>query len=328
VPKIKEIGRFKIDANVSVFITCFFVSFLFWIMIVLSKEYTAYIFVKTNYTNLPEDKILTYKLPSELRLEVNATGFVLVSKTLTNSLQTINIDATPPKKNGRYNVGDEFVLQLQSQTSQITEQLDNSYKIKSVFPDNISFYLASKSQKVVPVKYHINYNFLSQFSYTDSIHISPKKILLKGPKQILDKINFVDTDSITIDSIKENVTKTVNFILTDELKQVKTRTTKGVIYIPVDKFTETEIELPITINTSSVPYNIKTFPVKTKVKFLVTLSKFKSIKPILFSVSANIKNIDLLKANKLNLTLDKYPSYVKNPILSPSEVEFILNQKQ
>ena len=243
-------------------------------------------------------------------------------------MQTINIDATPPKKNGRYNVGDEFVLQLQSQTSQITEQLDNSYKIKSVFPDNISFYLASKSQKVVPVKYHINYNFLSQFSYADSIHISPKKILLKGPKQILDKINFVDTDSITIDSIKENVTKTVNFILTDELKQVKMRTTKGVVYIPVDKFTETEIELPITINTSSVPYNIKTFPVKTKVKFLVTLSKFKSIKPILFSVSANIKNIDLLKANKLNLTLDKYPSYIKNPVLSPSEVEFILNKKQ
>jgi hypothetical protein len=319
--------RILVNQNISVFISCFFISFLFWILIVLSKDYNGYVLVKTNYTNLPEDKMLTYKLPSELRLEITASGFVILTNSIFNNLRTINIDATPPKKNGKYNTGDEFVLNLQSQTSQIAEQLDNTFKIKSVFPDNISFYLAAKSQKVVPVKYHVGYSFLSQFSFADSLHTLPNKVLIKGPKQLLDKITFIDTDSISLNNIKENIIKSVEFKMTEELKQVQIKGTSGIVYIPVDKFTETELELPIQINSTNSDYNIKTFPAKTKVKFLVTLSKFKSIKESMFVVTAVVKNVDLKQANKLNLKLERHPSFIKNPILIPNEVEFILNQK-
>jgi len=182
------------------------------------------------------------------------------------------------------------------------------------------------SQKVVPVKYHINYNFLPQFSFADSIHTIPSKVVLRGPKQILDNISFIETDSINIQNIQKDVSQIVPFKITEDLKQVQIKSAKGVVFIPVDKFTESEIELPIETNSTNT-YFIKTFPAKTKVKFLVTLSKFKSIKPSMFKVRAITENLDLMHTNKLLLSIEKYPDFIKNPILNPSEVEFILNKK-
>jgi len=319
--------KFKINTSISVFISCVGISFLFWVLIVLSKEYTTYITVKASYENLPEDKMLTYKLPNELRLEVNAAGFVILSNSVFKPLYKVLIDATPPKKIGKYNNGDEFVLELQSQTNQIAEQLGNSLKIKSIFPNTINFYLAAKSQKVVPVKYRISYNFLSQFSFADSIRTSPNKVLLKGPQQILDRINYIETDSLVLNNIKQNVVRVVNFKMTDDLIQLNLKSTKAVVVIPVDKFTETEIEVPISINTGVSNYNIKPFPSNTKVKFLVTLSKYKKVKAQNFKVVALTQNVDLLHSNKLQLQLQSYPPYIKNPTLNPSEVEFILTNK-
>jgi hypothetical protein len=320
-PKLK----IRWDQNISIFITCFVISFLLWLMIVLGKDYTTYIYVKATYSNLPEGKMLSYKLPNELRLEVTTSGFVLLTRAIKGTKEMISIDATPPKRN-EYSTVDEYQVSLLSQLSQVTEQLGNEYKIKTIFPDNLLFYLTSLSQKIVPVKYHLRYDFLPQFSFADSIHAIPSKVLIKGPKQILDNITQIETDSVSILSIQEDVTRVVPFKMTEDLKQVQIKGTRGVVFIPVDKFTETEMELPIS-NDQSGSYIIKTFPPKTKVKFLVTLSKFKAIKTTDFKIVAITQGIDLNKANKLSLRLERYPSYIKNPTLSPSEVEFILNQK-
>jgi len=321
-------GRFlkiRLDQNISVFVTCFIISFLLWLMIVLGKDYTTYIYAKVNYTNLPEGKMLSYKIPSELRLEVTTSGFVLLTNAIKGDQEKIYVDATPPKKSEN-KVSDEYQVSLNSQLSQLSEQLGNEYKIKSIFPDNLMFYLASMSEKVVPVKYHISYDFLPQFSFADSVHVIPSQVLIKGPKQILDNIQSIETDSINIASIQKDVTRVVPFKMTEELKQIQIKGTRGVVFIPVDKFTETEMELPININQAG-SYTIKTFPPKTKVKFLVTLSKFKSIKTSDFKIVANLQGVDLAKANKLSLSIERYPKYIKNPVLNPSDVEFILNQK-
>ena len=297
-------------------------------MIVLSKDYTTFIYVKTNYTNLPEDKMLTYKLPSELRLEVNATGFVLLTNILfEKELSTVSIDATAPKKNGK-NISDEYSISLQSQSSQIAEQLYNTFKIKSITPDVIGFYLSAKSQKVVPIKYNIKYNFLSQFSFADSLLTIPNKILIKGPRQILDKINVIETDSLVLNNIKSDLFEKVNFKITDDLKQVQLRTLNGVVGIKVDKYTETEIEIPISVESNNPNFVIKTFPSKAKIKFSVTLSKYKTIKQSMFKVTTQTSNIDLLHAEKLDLYIEKFPSFIKNTTINPTEVEFILNAKQ
>jgi hypothetical protein len=47
---------FRLNPRISVFISCFFISILFWLMIVFSKEYTYKIKVKALYANVPSDK--------------------------------------------------------------------------------------------------------------------------------------------------------------------------------------------------------------------------------------------------------------------------------
>lgn len=318
-------NRKRFDKEISIFVTCFIISFSLWLMILLTKDYTSILNVKATYSNLPEGKALNNKMPNELRIEVVTTGFVLLTNAIKDVKLNVKIDATPARKS-ELNTTEEFQISLQTQITQISEQLGNEYKIKSIFPDNLVVYMTPLSQKVVPVKYHVGYNFLPQFSFEDSIHVIPSKVLIKGPKHILDKISKIETDSINVSSIKEDITRIIPFRMTEDLKQVQIKGTRGVVMIGVDKFTEAELELPIQ-SVNSGRYIVKTFPPKTKVKYMVTLSKYKKIKASDFKVVANTNGVDFKTVNKLSLELVQYPQAIKNPILFPNEVEFILNQK-
>lgn len=313
------------DKEISIFTTCFLISFSLWLMIVLTKDYNSNILVKADYTGLPEGKVLSNKLPNELRIEIITTGFVLLKNALNSVQQRVEIDAAPTRKLD-LEISGEYTISLQSQISQLSEQLGTEYKIKSVFPENLSINLTTRAQKVVPVKYHLSYSFLPQFSFEDTIHLIPSRVLIKGPKHILDNIDHIETDSINISSINSDITKVIPFKINEELKQVEVKGTRGVIIIKVDKFTEAEIEIPIQGITEG-PYQIKTFPPKVKVKYMVTLSKFKTVKNTDFKVVANIKGVDLNSVSKLALQLVQYPSTIKNPILLPGDVEFILNKR-
>ena len=72
---------------------------------------------------------------------------------------------------------------------------------------------------------------------------------------------------------------------------------------------------------------LRTFPSKVKVRFTVSSSMFRSIKPEQFSVVVDYKELAVSPSDKCNLYLRAYPHSASNPRLEMNRVDYLIEQQ-
>jgi hypothetical protein len=297
-------------------------------MIVFSKEYTYKIKVKALYANVPSDKVVSYKLPDSLDLEVYGGGFELYGLNFKNTPKEVVVDLGHLKKSKGNFESVEYQINLSQQLSYVSEQFaEYGVKVTKIYPEQISFFFDAKEKKLVKVVPDISFSFANQYSINGKISFFPSKILVKGPKAILNKIDSITTEKVVLKNLNKDYIGFANFKLPQNSSGIELPAKKLAYKIPVEKFTETELEIPIS--TINVPdgFSIKTYPNKVKVVFNVGLSSYKSITPSMFVVNAFVGNIDSIsKTSMLKLKLEKYPEKVNNCRLQKEKVEFIIQR--
>lgn len=318
----------RLNPRISVFISCVFVSILFWLMIVFSKDYTTKIKLKAEYLNIPNDKVVSYKLPDSLDLEINGVGFSLFSLSFKDFPQQIIVDLGQLKKNKRNFEAEEYTINLSQQLGQVSDQFTNfGIKVTKIFPEQVSFYFDAKAEKIIKVIPNFKYSFAPNFSINGAMSYLPKKMLIKGPKLALSRIDSLTTTAIEINDLNKDFLGFYDLLLPKELSGIEMPAKKIAIVVPVEKYTETEMEIPIQVMMVPKGFSIKTFPEKIKVIYSVGLSKYKSIKPSDFKVTANGNNVDSLSnVSMLKVKLEEFPLEVKNCRLQTEKVEFIIKR--
>ena len=128
----------------------------------------------------------------------------------------------------------------------MAEQLGGSMRVERIFPDTVTFVFDQKSQKIVPVKLNLTYSFAKQYQLNGKVKVIPSNIIIKGPKSVLDEIDFLETKQHNISDIGS--TKRHLIPLKSENNQgVDFGISAVVAEIPVEKYTEAEIMLPVTM---------------------------------------------------------------------------------
>jgi|688.fasta_scaffold191867_2 hypothetical protein len=320
---------FRLNPRISVFISCFFISILFWLMIVFSKEYTYKIKVKALYANVPSDKVVSYKLPDSLDLEVYGVGFSLYSLNFKNTPKEVVIDLGHLKKSKGNFESDEYLINLEQQLNYVSEQFaEFGIKVVKILPQQISFYFDAKEKKIVKVVPSISYSFAPQYSINGKLEFFPKKIVIRGPTSVINKIDSITTEHVALNNLSKDAIGFIEFKIPNFNSGLELPAKKIAFKIPVEKFTETELEIPISTVNVPAGFSIKTYPNTVKVVFSVGLSSFKSITPSMFTVNASIGNIDSLsKTSMLKLKLEKFPLQVKNCRMQTDKVEYIIQRK-
>lgn len=303
---------------------CLIFSILFWFLIVLSRDYTSVISVPVKYVNLPKGKIIINKLPDYLTLEVNSFGFNLLRYKLKPATDPIIIDLGQLKvaKSSK-----ESFLVTNSRTDRIRRQLGTNIQVLKVLPDTLFFKFDTKVLKRIPVTLRHSLDFERQYQVSDSIIIKPSNITLSGAKSILDSIKYLETELLKVSSINKTITRTVPVKLDSMLKKVELSTKRVVVTIPVEKFTEASIVIPIHLINVPPDFTGKTFPEKVKITYMISLQEFENINPALFHVIADYNESQKTNASKLKLIVAESPDFVKNIRVEPERVEFILMRK-
>ena len=82
----------------------------------------------------------------------------------------------------------------------------------------------------------------------------------------------------------------------------------------------------MSITIKNLPQNIsvKTIPEKLNVSFLVGLSKYKEIRPSDFILSLDYEVLRKSDSNNETVTLESYPTYIKNPYLKDNKVKWLI----
>lgn len=316
----------RLDKRLYVFIICLLFSTLFWLLTVFSKEYTTDISFNACFLNLPADKILIKDLPSKIAVKVKASGFSLLGVQYSAKNDTLFIDASNVKKHLSDNTTNEiYYLLLNNQLSLMAEQLGGRMKVEKIFPDTVTFVFDQKSQKIVPIKLNLSYSFAKQYQQNGKVKVIPSNIIIKGPKSVLDEINFLETEAKNINGIES--TKRHIIPLQKNANQSVDYGIKSVVAeIPAEKFTEAELMLPITIKNVPFGYVVKTFPAQVKVKYNVSLQNYDLVKPEQFVVEANLAATNDINNNRIKVRLVKQPAQIsKLKIINP-HVEFIMRK--
>jgi hypothetical protein len=316
----------RLDKRLWVFIICLLFSTMFWLLTVFSKEYTTNVLFNACFINLPADKILIKELPSKISVKVKASGFSLIGVQYSAKNDTLFIDASNVRKYLKVNSTNEiYYLLLNNQLSLMAEQLGGSMKVEKIFPDTVTFVFDQKAQKIVPVKLNLTYSFSKQYQQNGKLKVIPSNIIIKGPKSILEGIDSVETKPHRINDI-ESTKRHIIPLNSDNNQGVDYGLNSVVAEILVEKYTEAEIMLPITVKNVPFGYVVKTFPAQVKVKYNVSLQNYDLVKPEEFAVEANLAEVNNIANNRIKVSLVKQPQKVSKTKIINAQVEFIMRK--
>jgi len=275
--------------------------------------------VGVDFINVPKDKFIT-KADTSFRITLKANGLKLLSNKISK-YERININLSNIKFNK--NPKNHFFgnVDLKSYVNNLVLLKFPIVKnIVSISPEVLSIEMDYAYSKKVPVRALYTYTLEKQYFLYGDIKIEPDSVYVLGSKSKIEKINFIETDSIDFGTINTTIDDFLslkqcsNFNYHLSNKSVK-------IYIPVEKFTEKELKIPIVLPVNKLNDNIKIFPDNAKVTFMVAIKDYKSISSDMFIMSVDISNIN--NNTFMPVILEKVPPFVKINNISPEEVEFI-----
>jgi len=307
-----------------VFLVCLVLASFLWFLNALEKHYTDHITVPVRYINLPKDKDLTGKLPDKFVLTVDAFGYTLLRHKLSLAYTPVLLDVNELTNN--YLEGklmSKYTISTNGHKEEIAKQISSEIQIISIRPDSISFKVSSVVEKLVPVHPIVDFTFAKEFILQNPPIVKPESILVRGPEEILDTLNYIYTKSIELKNLSHTVKRDVDLVMLQELKSELDEVS---VLIDVEQCTEAKFEIPIQIINQPDSLLIKTFPAKVKVTCRIGLSKYSKLNYNSFKAIVDYSHRSGV-LSKLRVVLDKVPETVLSVDYFPKDVEYIIERK-
>jgi len=308
--------------KVSVFVICVAISFSMWGLIKLSRVYEAPVKYRINFQNLPSDKVLVSTEDSVLTLYIKARGLELYSRMLNPAKNIINVNLSGMRlsRDGKIFYG---YVRTSRFLKEIAAQLPQDNSLAGVEPDTLKFAFEEEYRKRVPVRADLSLSFADQFQLYDSLKLSPDSISLFGVKSVLDTIYRIKTENKNIKNLNSSRMLTLKLIKPKTKPAITLSTDTITAEISVERFTEAEVKVPITVEERNSRY--RTFPDKVTLTCRVAMREYERLDPSLFSVT--IDDIEANKSGSSNLApvkVVRQPKFARVIRIEPERVEYLI----
>jgi hypothetical protein len=315
--------KVKFRKKLSVFLLCMLLSVFMWLFIKLTHDYTVDFHFDIEYRHYPKNLVLTEAPDSVLAVGVNSKGFELITAHYLHGSRHLIVDFNEFRI--RHNLGGGYYTHIVTAQlmPQIGKQLPSSRSIEYVSPDTLTLHFTNATRKKVPVLLRLNTSFRKQYQLYDRIEVKPDSVFVTASREVLDTLRYIETKSMTKKNLDENQRFSLPLILPLKPGQLRVSSDTVEVFIPVEKYTEATISLPILPKQTSSKFVLKTFPDKCTITCLVPLRDFRSVDADLFSVFVSSDPAKIQGTNKLKVELAKSPARVKVLKIVPEEVEFI-----
>ncbi|BAX81546.1 YbbR-like domain-containing protein [Labilibaculum antarcticum] len=332
IPDLQKVKAFfntgKIASNKKLLVYVFFVGIatIFWFLNALGKEYTTTVNYPVRYINLPQNKVLTNKLPEHFALKVNAYGFDLLRYKLSSAFLSNPFDVGLYTNNRMENSSLRNYSLTTSQIVNLFEKdLSSSIKLISILPDTIMFEFSPIVEKKVPIKSMVSISFEQQYMLDEAISLEMDSVVLKGPSSKLDSVYFVETERLVLKDLNKTAKRNVSL---KQIKGIKFSQRKIEITVPVEQFTEEKMNVPVKVSNLPDSLLLRLFPGDVKVSYFVGFKKHDKVSADLFDIRVDYNQTSEEGSNKLKIRLLSNPSFVTNVRFHPQEVTYLIEKKK
>lgn len=316
IPKIKNILKKRKAKMFLMFLLC---SSLIWFLNKLSETYTNNATFNLVFQNIPDSLLLNKVSKKQIDVRIEANGFQFLSFNVKNKEVGVDVSTVSLLK-GKYYIPPNVYRK------QIDKQL-RSMTVLEVDSDTLFFEFTRLGTKVVPVSSKLNISLLQNHILDGQLAIEPKEITIKGPMDIIDTINRVNTVSMDLPDVSSDFTKEVTLYKNPGLANVTYSNNQVVVRGKVSRFSEKVIEVPIKVINLPQKYEIRIFPDKVGVLCRGTLDELKLLNSNGFEVIADYNSITNDESKTMNLKLLKKTDNLQSAELNEKEVEFILRKQ-
>ena len=205
----------------------------------------------------------------------------------------------------------------------IQRQLGTEITLNYITPDTIFYEFSSVERKKVPVEPNIDIDYASQYMLGSGLTSQPDSIIISGPHSLTDTIKKVQTIYKKFSKVDKSFTVDLKLIPITGVYFVKKQVT---LFIPVEKFTESFVMVPVIVINLPDSMEMKTFPASVKINYIVALRNYNKVRPRQFRAIVDYRNIYSSINNKLKVTLERQPAIVKSVSFRPKNVDYIIEK--
>ena len=300
-----------------VLVVCLLCAIGAWLFLALNQTYVYTAKTVLIYKDFPQKKAFKALQTDTVDLQVEGTGWQLLFARLRVNPQSVTVSLE--KLNTR-----NFIL-FSEQLPKINKQLETSQKIISVKPDTLYFDFSKRTNKRVPLKLRYDFSFVTQYGIASEIQLKPSYVNISGPQEELAKIKEWYTDTLKLKNLQYSASTRVA-IKTNNMVNVSIYPTSVGVKVPVDEFTEKTIEVPLNLINNRNFYDVKLYPKKVKVTFMVALSRYEEIDEDFIVANVDVNEWKLLHHEQLTVKIARFPEYCKLVSINPTKINFMIEK--
>lgn len=268
--------------NWLILLISFFLSLLLWFFWTMEEQTQTSITFKTKYINIPKDRIIVSKLPQKVEVQIEATGFYLLSQKMKNNGRELEIDLSSINSNN-------FILSLYNNIPKI----DNG-RILSTVPENIQIISEIKATKKVKIELSADIEYKKGYNLEEPITMEPEFVYVSGKQEYIKNIYSIKTEKIRLKNLDKEFKKTIKL---EAPENVKISSKKVKLTIKPVVFTQTKLR--VDINVRNIGENIVIIPSKAEVLIQSSFENSKKIEQSKIKLFVDIR--DTLKNNNSNI---------------------------
>lgn len=311
--------KIRLNKRVYMFLFFLFISIILWLLIKLRYEYVSTITYKVNISELPDNKVVVESDSLIAKVKVRALGYNLLRYKFFKYYKPLQVtaDGLIPSK-GMY-----YIL-LSRQRERFSLQLGPDLTLLEVSPDTLYFQLSDVVQKRVTVKPDLKITYAKQHMQAGSYTVSPAEVRAKGPASIIDTLSFIYTQPLVLENISDSIDVELPL---KPVKGVSFQPSDVRVSIPVEKFTEARVEVPVSCINIPLGYDVLLSPKAVTVICNVAVSKYFALKPDHFTIVCDYNDLIFEPSGKVHVKVSEHPDFIGRIQLEPRKVDFIIVKK-
>ncbi len=263
-------------------------------------------------SDLPNDKVLTGQSSDKISLKLKGYGFNFARYYFKNPEFKFSVNEMKTDKYSFIWTKEKNLFSLERFVSPMT--------LLNISNDSLVFFYDKFSNKSIPVKVSTEINYAAGYGNFGPLKITPDSVNVIGPNNTIQKINYIETELITIENAKNDLKGKIKLKL-DGLENTIIENTEVDYFLNIDQYTEETVDVNINVVSNLNELSFNFFPKTVKVKFLVSVENYVKINPIDFKIECYVDNI--LKNDYL-LEVVKKPEMIKNVSLSTEKIQLIM----
>ncbi|MBQ6770043.1 MAG: YbbR-like domain-containing protein [Bacteroidales bacterium] len=308
----------KNKRSILTFLVFLAMSTALWLLIKLSEDYTTQTLFGVTIVDVPAEKWLASDAPT-VKLSLDINGFhTLRLTTIREGKRNVTLSLADVPY--RLENGNTYSFSSQYVAEKVADLLGVNASDITMNDAKVYFNLVPLKSKPVPVELQADIKAARQYGVYGIPILDPAMVTVFGPEDVIDTVRTVKTELLTLSNASESFSAMVPLLLRDGQVQCATKEVKA--SIRVEKFTETEVMVPIALPDT---LRLRLFPDAMTVKCLVAIKDFGSLTPDNFSAVFDAQQFEA-RQPLLDVRLTAWPQTVQVIETKPNKVEYIIVQ--